>query len=65
MPEFLTVPETAERAKLPRDWIRAACHRGEGFHQLPHVRCGEKRPIIRIEWEQFGHWLEEETDRQK
>ena len=65
MTQFLTVPKVAEKSGLPRDWIRAACHRGEGFHPLPHIRSGEKRLVIRIDYAQFEKWLEEEQSRQK
>lgn len=63
--KFMTIPQVAEKSGLPRDWVRAACHRGEGFHPLPHIRCGEKRPVIRIDYAQFEEWLETETSRQK
>ncbi len=62
---FLTIPKVAEKSGLPRDYIRAACWRGKDYHPLPHIRSGEKRPVIRINYSQFEQWLEEETSRQK
>ena len=42
------------------EYVRAACHRAEGFHPLPHMRSGEKRPVIRVMWSDFCKWFEEE-----
>lgn len=40
--------------------VRAACWRAPDMHPLPHVRSGEKRPIILIRPSVFEQWYREE-----
>lgn len=40
--------------------IRAACHRAPDAHPLPHVKNGEKRPVILIRPSVFEQWYREE-----
>lgn len=41
-------------------WVRQACNRPERDHRLPHIRCGSKRPHVKISRRDFEQWLEEE-----
>ncbi len=43
--------------------IRAACWRAPDEHPLPHVRSGEKRPILLVRPSVFSRWYEEEELR--
>lgn len=45
---------------VSEEFVRAACHRGEGFHPLPHTRSGERRPVIRVRMSVFERWYAEE-----
>jgi hypothetical protein len=58
--DYYTIPKLADKTGLSRDWIRAACHRGAGYHPLPHILSGEKRPVKRISYATFCAWLKEE-----
>ena len=40
--------------------IRAACHRSDKNHPLPHIKLGAKRPVIKIRPSVFEQWLAEE-----
>lgn len=59
---LLTCKEISERTGkcVSAENIRAACYRAQDNHPLPHVRSGEKRPVIRIRWSTFCNWLKEE-----
>lgn len=59
--EYVTCKEAAKRTGMPEEVFRAGCHRSSGFHPLPHIKSGSKRPVIRIEWEDLQTWLREES----
>lgn len=58
--KYETVAAIAERADMPEEYVRAACHRSSGRHPLPHIERGEKRPVIRVRWSDFCRWADEE-----
>ena len=64
--ELLTCDGIAAKAKelwgggVSAEYVRAACHRAEGFHPLPCKRSGETRPVLRIFWSEFCEWFKEE-----
>lgn len=49
---------------LSAESIRAACYRSSENHPLPHIRSGEKRPVIKIRPSVFQEWYEEEERMQ-
>lgn len=59
---LLTCAEISERTDrvISAENIRSACHRCASNHPLPHIKSGNKRPIIRIRWSTFCAWLKEE-----
>lgn len=61
MERAMTPAQVARAANVPVELIRSACRRGEGFHPLPHVRSGGKRPKVYIRPSDFETWWEEES----
>jgi hypothetical protein len=57
---FETVAAIAERAGMPEEHVRSACHRDAAHHPLPHTEHGAKRPVIRVRWSDFCRWADEE-----
>lgn len=65
MPEFekpVTCKQIAAMTgnAVSAEYVRAACRRAAGYHPLPHMECGDKRPIIRIRPSVFAKWYAEE-----
>lgn len=56
----MLIDEVAEKAGLPAEFVRAATFRAKGYHPLPCVKSGKKRPVKRIRWSTFVKWYEEE-----
>ena len=59
--EFVTCKKASEMTGMPQEVFRAGCHRAPGMHPLPHIKCGGKRPVLRIEVSDLKKWLEEEA----
>lgn len=59
---YLTAKQLAEETGncIPAEFIRQAFYRGQAYHPLPHIKCGEKRPVRRTRLSTFEKWLEEE-----
>ena len=62
-PQTIRVIAAMTNGSVSQEYIRAACHRAEGYHPLPHIESGEKRPVIKIRWSVFCHWFEEEQEQ--
>lgn len=60
--EFVSCKEMSRRSNgaFSEEFVRSACHRSADNHPLPHVKCGKKRPVLRVCPDVFWNWIEEE-----
>jgi hypothetical protein len=59
---FFYLHEIAAMAKgaYTVEALRAACYRAPEHNRLDHIRCGGKRPHIKVRWSDFVAWVERE-----
>ena len=57
----MTIPQVAKRYGVPEELVRQGCARAKGYHPIPYVASGAKRPVKYIRPSDFERWFEEEA----